>query len=249
MTRNAFEEKLLTFGGRTVRVLCAGSGADVVFLHGWGSSASAFLYAAIRLADGFRVSLIDFAGFGGSDPPIYPFSVADYASDVLSTLGALDIRRAHFVGHSFGGRVCIELAAKRPDTAMSLCLVDSAGLRPIRGPRYYLRVGAHKLLRRLGFAGLKGSQDFRQLSPVMKETFKKVVNYDQTPLLSNILCPTAIFWGRDDRTTPAYMARRLHRGIADSALFILDGDHFAFVQDGARFVTILRAFLSGQEGK
>ncbi len=232
-----------------MHVMCAGAGEDVVFLHGWGSSASAFLFVAGRLADKFRVTLIDFAGFGGSDPPEYPYGVSDYAADVLSVMGILGICRAHFVGHSFGGRVCLELAAKHPDAVRSISLVDSAGLKPRRGPRYYVKISLHKFLKKLGFKGLAGSADYRALSFDMQNTFKKVVNYDQTPLLCHILCPTAIFWGRDDRVTPMYMARKFKKGIADSALFMLKGGHFAFAEDGATFYAVLRAFLSGQEGR
>ena len=232
-----------------MRVMCAGAGENVVFLHGWGSSASAFLFVAGMLADGYRVTLVDMAGFGGSDPPEYPYGVPDYAADVLRIMGILGIGRAHFVGHSFGGRVCLELAAKHSDAVKSIALVDSAGLKPRRGLKYYVRVGAHKLLKKLGFKGLSGSADYRALSPDMQNTFKKVVNYDQSPLLCHILCPTAIFWGRDDRVTPMYMARKFKRGISDSALFLLDGGHFAFVDDGATFYAILRAFLRGQEGR
>lgn len=249
MTNTVFEEKVLQIGAHGVRVMCAGSGKNVVFLHGWGSSASAFLFAARRLADSFRVVLMDFAGFGESEAPEYPYGVGDYASDVLAALGSLGITSASFVGHSFGGRVCIELASKRPQIVESLALVDSAGLKPRRHLKYYVKILTHKLLKKLGGKGLKGSQDFRQLSPLMKETFKKVVNYDQTPLLCNIFCPTAIFWGKDDRETPVYMARKLNVKIKDSALFMLDGGHFAFVEDRDKFCLILRAFLLRAGGK
>lgn len=247
MTQTDFEDIFLRIGAHDVHLMRAGIGKDVVFLHGWGSSCSAFLFAARAIADNCRVTLMDFAGFGRSDPPEYPYGVPDYAAETLSALSALGVTRAHFVGHSFGGRVCLELASHFPDVVQSLSLVDSAGLKPRRGPSYFAKVWAHKLLKKLGMKGLAGSADYRTLDPLMKETFKKVVNYDQTPLLSHILCPTAIFWGKDDRETPPYMARKLHRGIADSALFTLDGGHFAFVEDRAKFVAILKAFLSGQE--
>ncbi len=245
MTQPKFEEKFIQAGAHKVRCLFAGEGKDVVFLHGWGCDASAFLFAANFLKDEFRVTLVDFSGFGGSGAPDYPYGVPDYADETLAVLGALGVRRACFVGHSFGGRVCLELAARRGEHVKALVLVDSAGLKPRRGLKYQVKVLLHKALKRIGLKGLKGSADYRQLSPLMKETFKKVVNYDQTPLLCHILCPTAIFWGKDDRETPMYMARKLCRGIADSAMFTLDGGHFAFAEDRAEFLEILRAFLRG----
>ena len=137
----------------------------------------------------------------------------------------------------------MELAARYPHIVRSMVLVDSAGLKPRRGLKYYAKVGMHKLLRRLGLKGLKGSSDFRVLSPIMRATFKNVVNYDQTPLAKKISCPTAIFWGRDDRETPPYMARRLNKYISDSSLFWLNGGHFSYIEDSAKFIAILRAFV------
>lgn len=220
-----------------------GKGKDIVFLHGWGASVSAFLFVAKKFSRNYRVTVLDFAGFGESAEPTSPYTVADYANDVLSLMDSIGIEQAIFVGHSFGGRVAMELAAKHADRVRAIVLVDSAGLKPRRGMRYYLRVGIHKLLKKLGFRGLKGASDYRMLTPVMKQTFKNVVNYDQTHLLCNINCPCAIFWGKQDKDTPSYMARKLKRGIKNSELFWLDGGHFAYVDDFNKFYVILFAFL------
>ena len=206
-------------------------GEKVLFLHGWGGDASAFLFCAERLKDEFCCVLPDFRGFGKSAEPKFPFGVADHAEDVLALADEAGAERFCLVGHSFGGRVAIEIAARHPERVRSLVLVDSAGLRPRRGVFYRLRVFTHKLLKKLGGKGLAGSSDYRALSPVMKGTFVKVVNYDQTFLLPRIVCPTAVFWGKGDRDTPLYMAKRFVRGIRDSSLFLLEGGHFAYLED------------------
>ncbi len=215
----------------------------MIFLHGWGASISAFLFVAKAFSATHRVTVLDFAGFGRSDEPSEVYSVAKYADDVLKLLAYLGIENGIFVGHSFGGRVCLELASGYPHIVRKLVLVDSAGIKPRRGIKYCVKVGLHKLLRKMGFKGLSGSSDFRALSPLMKETFKNVVNYDQTALLCKIQCPTAIFWGRNDGETPAYMAKKLNKGIADSVIFWLDGGHFSYADDSAKFIAILRAFV------
>ena len=165
-------------------------------------------------------------------------------SFVLDALAdELGAKKAIWVGHSFGGRVALEIAAKHPERAAGLVLVDSAGLRPRRPPSYHIRVALHKLLKRLGGSGLKGSADYRELSPVMKAVFVRVVNYDETPLLARIACPTAVFWGDRDRETPLYMAKRFVRGIEGSRLFMLSGGHFAYAEDPDRFMRVLIAFV------
>ncbi len=214
-----------------------------MLLHGWGASVSAFLFVAENLSEKYRVTALDFAGFGQSEEPSKPYGVPDYADDVLKLVEKLGIFKAVFVGHSFGGRVCLEIAARRPDIVSKLVLADSAGLKPKRGIKYHFRVTAHKILRKLGFKGLGGSSDYRNLPPTMRETFKSVVNYDQTYLLKDINCPTAIFWGDRDEETPLYMARKFEKEIADSKLFMLDGGHFSYADDPRKFLLILRAFI------
>jgi pimeloyl-ACP methyl ester carboxylesterase len=186
--------------------------------------------------------VVDFNGFGETPEPERPYTVGDYAGEVLAVLDKEGIDSAIFVGHSFGGRVAIELGAKFPDAVRGLVLVDSAGIRPKRKPSYYIKIITHKLLRKLGFKGLKGSRDYRVLSLIMKETFKNVVSYDQSKLLKSITAPTAIFWGKDDVDTPLYMAKKLSK-IPDSNLFFLEGGHYAYVTDNDRFLRILTAFI------
>lgn len=216
----------------------------VIFLHGWGGGASAFLFCAERLKEEFRCVLVDFPGFGESAEPPVPWTVGDYAAEVTALADRLGATEFALVGHSFGGRVALETAAEQPERVRALALVDAAGLKPRRKPSYFLRVAVHKLAKKFGGRGLKGSSDYRALSPVMKGTFIKVVNYDQTPLLRRVKCPTAVFWGKDDRDTPPYMAKRFLRGIKDSSLFLLDGGHFAYLTDRT-FLPVLAAFLRG----
>lgn len=221
-----------------------GEGKDIIFLHGWGGSTDSFLAVAKRFSPRFRVTLVDFAGFGKTAEPTRPMTVADYANDVLGLMQELNIKKATLVGHSFGGRVAIEIAAKHGHLVDKIVLVDSAGLKPRRSISYYFKVAVHKLRLKLGLKGLKGSKDYSKLSPVMKQTFKNIVNYNQKPLLSHINGGTAIFWGKNDKETKPYMARVFHRRISGSALFWLDGGHFAYLEDGRAFMAILSAFLS-----
>ena len=227
----------------TINYTVVGDGINVVFLHGWGGDASAFLFVAERLKTFAKSIVVDFNGFGKTPEPDRPYSVGDYAGEVLSVLEKEGVEKAIIVGHSFGGRVAMEIAAKFPDVASGLVLVDSAGIKPRRNPTYYIKIVIHKLMKKLGMKGLKGSNDYRVLSLVMKETFKKVVSYDQSYLLKDISVPTAIFWGKKDKDTPLYMARKLSKNIKDSSLFLLDGGHYAYVDDLEKFVSILTAFV------
>lgn len=236
------QKRAVMLGERKISYYSFGKGEDVVFLHGWGANAAAFLFVAKQLCAKYRVTMVDFAGFGASDRPPRAYGVDDYAREVLQFLDAIGINRATFVGHSFGGRVAIELAVFS-GRVERLVLVDSAGVKPRRKPSYYVKVIVHKIARKLGLKGLKGSSDYRALDENMKKTFVKVVGYDQRPILKYVDCPTAIFWGDKDKETPLYMFRCLKKNIVGSQSFLLHGGHFAYIDDQYAFVAILKAFL------
>ncbi|MEG2107890.1 MAG: alpha/beta hydrolase [Clostridia bacterium] len=220
-----------------------GNGKDVVFLHGWGADLRAFLFVAREL--NCRSVLVDFYGFGKTPHPDFPLTVADYANGVIEVLNKCNIKKAVLVGHSFGGRVAIEIASKFPNLVEKLVLIDSAGIKPRRKLKYYFKILLHKILKRFG-KGQKGSADYCQLSNVMKKTFINVVNYNQKPLLKFISADTAIFWGTLDEDTPLYMARILNKKIKSSHLFLLtNAGHFSYLDSRVEFLAILKAFLRG----
>ena len=89
-----------------------------------------------------------------------------------------------------------------------------------------------------------GSRDYAALSPEMRKTFVKVVGYDQSALISHIKNPTLLIWGDRDAETPLWMGQQMEKEIADSGLVVLEGGtHFAYLEQAARFQTIVRQFL------
>lgn len=151
------------------------------------------------------------------------------------------------VGHSFGGRVAIKLAAKYGHLISKIVLCDSAGIIPKRRIKYYFKVSVHKLLLKLGFKHNGGSKDYKSLSNVMKQTFKNIVNEDLTCLTKKITAPTMIIWGDKDKETPIYMAKMLHKNITNSGLVIFKNcGHFAYIERQDVFYAILiKFFLEG----
>jgi lipase len=98
----------------------------VVCLHGLNAHGRRFRrLAEERLARRFRVVAPDLRGHGFSDwEP--PWTIATHAHDVLETLDALGVRSAQFVGHSFGGRLMLEIAALDSDRILRAALLDPA---------------------------------------------------------------------------------------------------------------------------
>ena len=90
------------------------------------------------------------------------------------------------VCHSFGGRVGIKLAVKYGYLINKLILIDSAGIKPRRGLKYYFSIYKHKLLNLLKIKHVAGSEDYKKLNETMRGTFKNVINEDLCPILKKI---------------------------------------------------------------
>jgi pimeloyl-ACP methyl ester carboxylesterase/mannose-6-phosphate isomerase-like protein (cupin superfamily) len=102
----------------------AGAGPDVVLVHAGVADSRMWNEQWVDWASRFRVTRLDLRGFGRSAPPEGTYANPE---DVLAVLDAFGIERACLVGASFGGRVCLDLAASRPGRVAGLVLA-AAGL-------------------------------------------------------------------------------------------------------------------------
>src|SRR6516165_6227419 len=113
---------------RPVRYVAAGSGAPVVLLHGWGARIESWGPIPAILAERFRVLAPDLPGFGETPGPDRAWGTYEYADFLATFLETQELSKPVLVGHSFGGRTSIALAARRPELVGKLVLVDSAGI-------------------------------------------------------------------------------------------------------------------------
>ncbi|GGI95774.1 alpha/beta hydrolase [Alicyclobacillus cellulosilyticus] len=237
-----------------------GEGPPMLFLHGWGGSAKSFLPVYQTFAQWFRVIAIDFPGFGESSLPAETWGVGEYAECVYHFLQALAIDKTHVIGHSFGGRVAIWLAAHHPEVVDKMTLVDAAGIRPRRSWKYYVKVYTFKTCKRLYNLGLLGprrperlerlyrlfgSADYREAGP-LRNIMVRVVNQDLTPLLPNIKASTLLIWGEHDEATPVWFGKTMERLIPDAGLVVLpNAGHYSYLDQLGSFNKIVKHFYLG----
>ena len=114
--------------GRSVSTLTMGEGPDVVCIHGLGATKVSFFDTAAALTHaGYRVHALDLPGFGSSSKPLAGLYTARWFADtVAGVMDALDVRRAHVVGNSMGGRVAIEMGLRMPERVAGLALLCPA---------------------------------------------------------------------------------------------------------------------------
>jgi pimeloyl-ACP methyl ester carboxylesterase len=107
-----------------------GAGTPVVILGGFldpvGLVRGAPIAKALReRADEFRLVFVDHRGHGRSDKPheSTAYAMPLRVADVVSVLDELGIERAHFVGISWGGRLCFGIGEYAPGRARSLVII------------------------------------------------------------------------------------------------------------------------------
>jgi pimeloyl-ACP methyl ester carboxylesterase len=105
-----------------------GAGEPIVFLHGIGGTS--LLWASYAEAlEARNVWSIDILGDAGRSVQRVPYTAPDELGESLDdALAAVDIKRAHIVGHSLGGWLALNLAARRPSRIASAVLLDPVGI-------------------------------------------------------------------------------------------------------------------------
>lgn len=112
--------------GARIDVRVDGSdGNAVVMIHGFPLTRDIWDAQVKALARTHRVVLPDLRGMGASSVPDGPYLMETLASDIATTLDALAIERAAFVGHSLGGYVALAFARMFTERVARLALVCS----------------------------------------------------------------------------------------------------------------------------
>lgn len=235
-----------------------GSGKPVLLLHGWMAGIDTMRPIAAHLVKlGREAVMLDFPGMGISEPPPAPWGVPEYAEITRKFISILGLEGCDLICHSFGGRVTIMLASAEPDLFGKLILIDAAGPRPKRSLVYYLKTYSYKLAKKAAKVSVfnrmfnldqkikkAGSDDYKSLSGVMRETFVKVVNLDLTELLDKIRNETLLIWGSEDTSAPLWMGQLMEKRMKNAGLAVIEGaGHFSYIDDYLRFCAMLDIVL------
>ena len=224
-----------------------GEGNDIVLLHGWGQNIEMMRPIGDNFQDRFRITILDFPGFGESEEPKEAWTIEDYELMLEEFLKKVNVKKPIIIGHSFGGRVAIRYSARNPIS--KLVLFGSPCIRI----QEELSLGV-KMLKKLktlpGLNGLGeymkkfiGSRDYKAASPIMRQTLVNVVNEDLSKFAREIEEPTLLIWGTNDTEAPLNEAKELEKIMLDAALITLPGTHYAYLENLPRVVTILDNFF------
>ena len=219
-----------------------GQGETVLFLHGWGQSKEMMIPIIEELKNKYECVLIDLPGFGNSN-----FNNADdideYVELIRNFLNENNILPKFIVGHSFGGKIALHYYLKYKDIG-KLVIIASPLLKPKRDIKYYYKITKYKVMKKLKIKNIKGgSSDYNNCSLDMRKFFVKVVNTHYNKKIKEIEIPTLLIWGNDDKQVPINKAKKLHKLIKNNQLYILNGGHFAYLENIEFTRLVIQKFL------
>lgn len=234
--RAGIEGLRLNVNGHRTHYLKAGGGPPVVLVHGGASDSRDWFDTMTALAHRYTLYAPDLIGFGQSDRNEVGYYLSDFSDFVLDFIDTLQLEKPALVGHSFGARVCLDVAFQNHELVGKLVLVDASGLGKVTGFGSAL-VTVFWALRKL----------FRRSQPYPRFLAKEGEDYDQVSIdeLARLTAPTLLVWKRHDPYLPVSIARRAEKLIPGARLEVLPGyGHAPHLQNSQDFNRLLLDFLS-----
>lgn len=244
-----------------------GTGIPTVFIHGFPHNRSLWAPQVNALVDRARCLAPDLRGFGDS-MAAPPYSMDQYADDVVALMDAAKVERAIIAGLSMGGYVAFALWRRHRARVRALVLADTkAGAdSPEAKQKRRDMIGLAKERGSEGVAdamigGMVGKST-REKSPEIVDAMHAMLaaapvdgvvgalealmeRPDSTPTLAAIDVPVLIVVGEEDALTPVKESEAMHAAISGSRLEVLSGaGHVSNVERPAAFNHVLTEFLA-----
>lgn len=214
-----------------------GSGEALVLLHGNGEEQSYFCHQIPYFSQKYRVIAVDTRGHGKSPRGTAPFTIAQFAEDLLALLDALKVEKAVVLGFSDGANIAMRFALRYPGRVRALIL-NGGNLSP-RGvkARWQIPIELGYRIARAFAAHSEGAKKNAELLGLM------VNEPNIAPQeLSGINCPTLVIAGERDMIKETH-TELIASAITGAELAILPGDHFLANKNHAQFNECVGNFL------
>jgi pimeloyl-ACP methyl ester carboxylesterase len=255
----ASEQIIELQGGKwKTRVLSAGEGSPVVFLHGAGGLVwDPFLEG---LAHRHRVLAPEHPGTGSSQGVEHLEDVLDLVLYYGELFDALGVTSAPLVGHSFGGMVAAEIAAINPERVPRLVLIAPIGLWLDDHPIPDISTVTPSQLPALLLADPAGPAAAALTVPDPSDPevlFRAAMNMASVlqfiwPLpdkglsrrLYRVRAETLLIWGRQDRLVDSAYGPLFVSAVPRARLEIVEGaGHLPHIEQAAEVTTLVNSFL------
>ena len=214
-----------------------GSGFPLLLLHGNGEQCGYFEHQMEPFASRFRVLALDTRGHGQTPRGTAPFTICQFADDLLAFMDAQNIGRANLLGFSDGGNIAMVFAMKYPERVDRLILdganLDAKGVK--RSVQIPIEIGYR--FARL-FAGR--SEEAKRHAELLGLMVNDPAVAPEE--LAKIRARTLVIAGTRDMIKEAH-TRLIAAHIKDAQLVFIEGDHFIANKCPEAFNKAVLAFL------
>ena len=210
-----------------------GSGFPLLLLHGNGEDGSYFVHQMVFFSQFYRVIAVDTRGHGKSPRGTAPFTIRQFADDLLTFLNQLNIDKADLLGFSDGGNIALTFSLAHPERVEKLIL-NGANLFP-RGMQPLVHLGVHA---EYLWDRIRGDQRHAELMQLMRK--EPDISFDDLQTLS---LPTLVVAGDHDMIRSSH-TRRIAGSLPNAQLVILPGDHFVAKKQPDAFNRAVLSFLN-----
>lgn len=193
---------------------------NLYIIHGWSYTIEPWHTTLGLLKEaGIKVKMLRVPGL--TEPSRQVYTIGDYVKWANTEIpdGAIAL------GHSNGGRILLNLCAKKPNKLKYLILLDAAG---IYEPSLKKKVvsGIAKVgqpLKKIPFVNkafhrLTGTTDYSRAPDNMKKTLTNMLESDKSLDLAKVTTKTFLLWGKRDTVTPPRQATKLYEGLPNAEL-------------------------------
>lgn len=214
-----------------------GSGETLILLHGNGEDGSYFEHQMEAFASRFRVIALDTRGHGKSPRGKVPFTIRQFADDLLAFMDEHGIERAHLLGFSDGGNVALAFALAHPERVGKLVLnganLDAHGVKPS------VQLPIEAGYRAASFFGRWSGRARRNA-----EMLGLMVNDPNIAPeeLAALRAPTLVVAGTRDMIKEEH-TRLIASSIPGAQLAFVEGDHFVAIGNPREFNEVVEGFL------
>ncbi|NOZ42132.1 MAG: acetoin dehydrogenase dihydrolipoyllysine-residue acetyltransferase subunit [Alphaproteobacteria bacterium] len=236
-----------------------GDNLPIILLHGFGGDRNSWLFNSAELNSG--VYALDLPGHGGSSKKVGDGSLAFLAHIVSEFMTALDLPKAHIVGHSLGASVALSLAHSFPAKVAALTLLSGLGTGTEVNRQYiegFLAANRRKTLKpwmqQLFFNADMVSRDMVEevlkakriegaeacLGKIAAAAVLAPAEPNPAPDLAQLTMPLQVIWGRQDRIAPPDQTRDLPDGI--TVTIIEKAGHMVHMEAAKRVNKLIRDF-------
>lgn len=212
-----------------------GAGAPLLLLHGNGEDGTYFVHQMDAFAQHYRVIAVDTRGHGRSPRGTAPFTIRQFAEDLLDFMDALHLEKAHILGFSDGGNIALTFALRHSERVVRLIL-NGANLNPAgvkASVQIPILVGYH-------IASLFRNEKARQHAALLGLMVKEP-NFSPADL-AKLTVPTLVIAGTKDMIREKH-TRLIADSIPNARLVLLPGDHFVANKNPEAFNRAVLEFL------